>query len=532
MALPSGAELLALLASGDDILVKNALQRLCYAIEAGQRVDLSRDPRLYAAIVNLKGSTDRYVRRWLYKLVALLRIGQLAPWLIGQLDGVDTDPENISWAAGALHVVAGRAFARRNLAGVGIDPDAVAIQLAAGYFQVSAPVERSVLRKAMDDDDPLLHRWISLRYGRDPSVLPKEVLADLVSGSTASVTEYAVWAIHNDPHGRIADIPLYPQDFAKFPSSVRRWYLRVLLKDRANLLPYIDLVRQGMSDEAPAVREGLALGLIDTSFSADFADELSGWYVRERDPVVRLAIARSMFSQRRRHQQFQQLLGAERRAEGSLVGRLFSADRSPRPSKIFVPTSRRRRKGSVLRSPLPAILGESQENVYLLGIDTVDFSKRTDRQQYTIFRDLLDSLRHEEVLAVEDPADIATLLTGDGVFVGFRKVTSRLSPIRVALRLKRMYEELRGYELRFGINSGPATWVFFDSGGPQLISHAVNWTARVMSAAGANQILISDSYYQQCIRPAADELPEVKFDSVSGHTTKHGEPLPMWQVVS
>jgi class 3 adenylate cyclase len=180
---------------------------------------------------------------------------------------------------------------------------------------------------------------------------------------------------------------------------------------------------------------------------------------------------------------------------------------------------------------LPTIVGETQENVYLLGIDTVDFSKRSDKQQYAIFRDLIDSLRHEDLVATEDPQDVAVLLTGDGVFVGFRKVTSRLSPLRVALRLRRMYQELRSYELRFGVNGGPATWIFFDNGGPQLISHAVNWTARVMSAAGGNQVLISDSYYQQCIRPAIDEIPEAKFDSVQGLVTKHNEPLAIWQAI-
>ncbi|WP_430495929.1 hypothetical protein ACQRWP_16810 [Micromonospora trifolii] len=529
MALPSGEELLALLASGDDALAKRALQRLCYAIEAGRRVDLTKDPRLYAATANLKGSTDLHVRRWLYKLIGLLRIEQLAPWLAGQLNGVDTDLENMSWAAGALHVVAGTAHTRTSLVKIGLDPDAAAVKLAAGYFRGSVPVEPVVLRKAMADDDPLVHRWISLRYGRDPSVLPKEVLGDLVTSSTASVAEYAVWAVHNDPRGRISDIPLHPQDFGRFPPNVRRWYLRVLLKNGTNLLPYVDLVRAGMSDDASVVREGLALGLVDVGFGAELASELADWYAREDDPVVQLAIARVMFAKRRRHRQFQQILKAERTINSSFVGQLFSVERPLRPSKIFLPTQRRTRKEPTVPSPLPAITGQRQENVYLLGIDTVDFSKRSDRQQYTIFRDLLDSLRHEDILVAEDPDDVAVLLTGDGVFVGFRQVTSRLSPIRLALRLRRMYQELRAYDLRFGVNSGPATWIYFESGGPQLISHAVNWTARVMSAAGANQILVSDSYYQQCVRPATDELPAVSFVSVSGNTTKHGEPLLTWQ---
>jgi class 3 adenylate cyclase len=511
-------------------MAKGALQVICYAIESGRAVDLAQEPRLYIAIAELMQSTDPLVRRWLYKLIGLLKLAQLAPWIQGQLAGVDADSENISWAAGALHALRGKFQAQIELTKLGIDYQDPVIRLAAGYFGSGRPIERSVLNAAANSDDALTHRWLSLRYGQDPSSVPKGLLADLVTSSSSSVIEYTVWAVHNDPRGRLSDVRLFPQDFAAFPTNVRRWYIRVVLKDAANILPYRDLLRAAMRDESAHVREGLALGLMPIPIDALLADEILEWFGREADPRVRFAIGRVLHAKRRKYASFHIALLAEN--DDSLVAQAFIVQKAPRTSRIFIPgQGKKSKRGQSVRSTLPTIVSDSEESVHLLGVDTVDFSTKTDKQQYTIFRDLLDSLQHEDILVNVNPDEVAVLLTGDGMFIGFRHISRRLAPLQLALQLRRTFAALRSYELRFGINSGPATWIFMNEGGPQVISHAVNWTARVMAGAHGSQILMSDTYYQTYVLPARDLLPGVKLMKVGDLLTKHGEPLVAWEAV-
>jgi class 3 adenylate cyclase len=193
---------------------------------------------------------------------------------------------------------------------------------------------------------------------------------------------------------------------------------------------------------------------------------------------------------------------------------------SPRPARIFVPG-----RPAGKSHPLPVIERDFTDQVYILGTDTVDFSRRTDHQQFLIFRQLLDALRDEELITRQDPADLAVLSRGDGVFVCFRQPANRLAPLHLALRLRPHFPDLR-----FGVNSGPATWILMRGGGTEVISHAVNWTARVMSAAAGNQVLLSDPYYHTIVLPSTDDLPETAFQFIDGLTTKHGEPLPAWEV--
>ena len=529
MKVPGDHELLALLASGDPRLVKRGLQLICDAIEAGRRVDLARDPLLYAVISTLKSSADILVRRWLYKLIGLLGIRELVPWLEGQLHGRDEDPENITWAAGALIGIVGPTSARRKLTRANLNPSNPAFALAGDYFRYGPPIDRSILMKTLDQDDPVAHKWLSMRFGKDPDSMPKDVLPDLATSGNATVVEYSIWALHRAPGGRLSDIPIFPQDLDSLAPNVRRWYLRLLLKHPINTTPYADVITHAMSDTEPFVREGVALGLLGSPIDRSLAENVADWFTREPEPLVRLALARTISENQKRYPYYQELLAQEREGDGSLVAKILPSPPSKKAAKIFVPSPRMLRRSATLFNPVPTIISNVQDDTYLLGIDTVNFSEHTDRQQYTIFRDIIDALSNEETILRQDPENMAVLLTGDGAFIAFRGSQARLSPLRLAFTLQRDFDELRAYKLRFGVNSGPATWIYFKQSSPQLISHAVNWAARVMSASEGNQILLSDHYYQQYVRPARDELTGATFRMMSGLKTKHGEEIPAWE---
>ncbi|HET9139422.1 hypothetical protein [Actinophytocola sp.] len=496
-----------LLTNNNPRMSKRGLQWICDCIEAGRRADLGRDLRLGRLIAPLKRSDDVNVRRWLYKLIGLVRARPWSAWLSGQVAGGETDLENLTGAYGALSAIEGTVTAARRAGPGPLDPDSPAVRLAADYFLGAPPVDRRVISAALDDD-PLTQKWLSLRHGADTDSVPREVLRDIAGTDHPGAVEYAIWAVHRDRFGRLADLPLNPAGIAGYPPNVRRWYIRLVVKDAENLVPYSDLIADAMADPEPAVREGLALGLIDVQFDPVLAGDVMAWFTTEREPLVRFALRRVLSAHHRRYPAMTGLL-TRTGGDGGVSAR--------RPARIFV---RRHAPARVV----PTAGRDLVDQVYILGTDTVGFSSRTDRQQLLIFRQLLDALRAEDLVLRQDPATVAILPRGDGAFLCFRQPQNRLAPLRVALRLRPHFPGLR-----FGVNSGPANWVALPGGGTEVISHAINWAARVTTAASGGQILLSDPYYRTIAAPSADDLPGASFRFVPGLTTKHGEPLPAWE---
>jgi hypothetical protein len=527
---PGREELLFLLSSGNPHLIKRGLQRICDAAEHGRRIDLARDSALRALVVVQQRSTDVLVRRWLYKLIGLSGNGSWVAWLQGQLAGHETDPENLSWAIAALHALVGRAEANLRLVRASRDPDDIVVQLSRRYFVRGPPLGREVVSGVVGDDQALAHQWLSLLFGKDPGVVPREVVGELATSDEAAVSEYAIWAVHADPGGRLRHLSLHPQDFDRMPANVRRWYLRLVAKDGDDLETYQDLVIEGTRDKDPAVREGAALALAEAAvLPAALVRETGIWIESDPNPLVQLALGRVLVAHRGRQPVLDRLVGSAIDADRLSIDVVDSVRRSP-PARIFVPPVRRL-KEPILMEPVPTIVASSDETVYLLGLDTVRFSERTDHEQFQIFRDVLDALRSDEQMARVSPEDIAVIPTGDGVFLGFKGTVHRLLPLQIGLLMRGTFGALRGYDVRFGVHSGVATWIVLRQGGPQLISHAVNWTARVVNAALGGEILVSAEYYHGVARPARDRLPGIRFEDTSGLLTKHGEPIAAYRVL-
>jgi hypothetical protein len=424
--------------------------------------------------------------------------------------GGETDPENLTGAYGALSVIEGPMAAARRAEHGPLDPAAPAVRLAAEYFRDAPPVDRKLIDAALNGNDPLTQKWLSLRHGADVHSVPREVIRDIAATDDPGAVEYAIWATHRDRSGRLADLPLNPADIATFAPNVRRWYMRLVVKHADNLVPYSDLIADAMADPEPAVREGLALGLIDVRFDGLLADDVMSWWACERELLVRFALHRVLSAHQRRFPAMARLLAPPGGGE----------TQSRRPSRIFVT---RRPAGRSRSSPL--IEHDLTDQIYVLGTDTVDFSSRTDRQQLLMFRHLFDALQNEDLIARQDPSAVTILPRGDGAFVCFRHPRNRLAPLLVALRLRPRFPCLR-----FGVNSGPAYWLPLRGGGTEVISHAINWAARVTTAAAGGQVLVSDPYYRTIVAPCVDDLPGTAFRQVDGLTTKHGQALPAWEI--
>lgn len=178
---------------------------------------------------------------------------------------------------------------------------------------------------------------------------------------------------------------------------------------------------------------------------------------------------------------------------------------------------------------LPVISREMTRQAYILAIDTVGFSDESDSMQYEIFRDLLADFSTDKTLAGVRQEDFIALMTGDGLILVFGGDDNRLVPLWLCQSILEKYAATRRKELRCGINCGPAYWLEMSNGSRQVIGHAINWAVRVMTAAGRNEVFLSNTYYDAVARPARSEIRGVDFEIVGGKKTKKGEDLPVWR---
>ena len=171
--------------------------------------------------------------------------------------------------------------AREALERAHYDPTQIAFSLASDYFRTSRRVPPMLLRSAMNTDSSLDHRWLSMRHGKTPSAVPLAVLRELTTSDDELVVEYSLWASHRDPHANLGCVRVDPGDFGRLAPNVRRWYIRLLLRDPDNHLPYLDVIKAAMTDESPLVREGVALGFGTVQMPKLIADDVIAWSAEE-----------------------------------------------------------------------------------------------------------------------------------------------------------------------------------------------------------------------------------------------------------
>lgn len=512
------------LRSDDPALQKRGLQEICDRLEDRFPLDLTGDPFVRAAIPRLKSSQDTFVRRWLYKLAGLLAgTPAWATWLKSQVSGGETDPENVSWAVAALGAHTAHSELRKAIEGGEHEYAGTALELAPRYFEHrSGPLDLSVVDRVMNDDDDLQHRWLTLLHGKDARLVARDVIVALNRHPSPLVAEYSIWSIYRDPAGRLFDLDIRQSELPDLPGNVRRWYYRLFTKHSENLAwPNGDVIEFATRvDPDPQAREGFALGLTDYS-GPQLAKDLVDWYEREDGTLVRRALLRHFV----RFQEAHPLYKAIAHADAKLEGRHGNA-RQTRANKASV----HRAKPRTAMDPI-TIVNEQDAQAFVLAVDAVGFSLLYDVDQVRVFRDLLAELSNAPAVRSATPDTFVHLLTGDGFILAFLGVDQRFDPIRLALELQRATAHLRQYKLRFGAHAGAARLLALSDGTKQLISNAINWAARVMSVAEGNQVLISEPYYNTYIRNPLNEFPGCDLRQVPDGITKHGEPVPAFELV-
>jgi len=128
-------------------------------------------------------------------------------------------------------------------------------------------------------------------------------------------------------------------------------------------------------------------------------------------------------------------------------------------------------------------------------LDVVGFSKRTIAEQLEIKQNLDATIREQLVGTNHD--EYILLDRGDGVAVCYlgEPETAFFFAIDLRNALAAQSGERPAYDIRIGINLGPIKIIQDVNGDRAPVGDGINCAARVMDFAGANEILVSRSFY-------------------------------------
>lgn len=296
-----------MLATQDAEHVKAGLQRACEILEGGQAFLSSTFLKVGLPLHLL--SPQVRVRRWAYKLVALLKDDSHLDQLEAALLGFERDTENRGWASAAFSGLAdegrkGRLTARLN------DYRGTSLELAAKLYARGEP-SRDDLDLKVWEDQPLARKWLCLLcgYARDnPRTIDQrfgdlDLVRNSVGDSNAEVVEYSIWAEHRHPDGSFRSLLRRPDELLAFP-NVRRWVYRLLTKNADAAVSNLDLLTEKMDasrETSEVAREGLAMGLAKLELDERRMETID-WFVNEGSLRVRLALVDHLALLANRHQ--------------------------------------------------------------------------------------------------------------------------------------------------------------------------------------------------------------------------------------
>lgn len=284
-----------MLASHDAEQVKAGLQRACEVLEGGQAF-ISYDFLKMGLAAHLQ-SPELRVRRWAYKLVALLKDAAYLDQLETALLSFEDDPENRGWASAAFSGLADEGRKTRLTTRL-TDYRGTSLELAAKLYARGEPA-RDDLHLSVWEREPLARKWLCLLcgYARDnPRTIDQrfgdlDLVRNSISDDDAEVVEYSIWAEHRHPDGSYRHLLRKPDELLAFP-NVRRWVYRLLTKDPEAATSNLDLLTEKMdaaNETSEAAREGLALGLAGLHLDERRIQTID-WFSNEASHRVRFAL--------------------------------------------------------------------------------------------------------------------------------------------------------------------------------------------------------------------------------------------------
>ncbi|MBH5392095.1 hypothetical protein [Bradyrhizobium diversitatis] len=275
--------------------VKAGLQRACEILEGGQAfLDYTF---LNASLAAHLISPEIRIRRWSYKLVALLKDNRHLDQLEKALLGTETDAENRGWASAAFSGLADE-VRKSNLIRRLSDYKGTSLELAAKLYARGEPARDELDLRAWERE-PLARKWLCLLCGYapdNPRTIDQrfgdlDLVRNSVSDSDVEVVEYSIWAEHRHPEGSFRHLLRRPDELLAFP-NVRRWLYRLMTKDAVAARSNLDFLTEKMdasNETSEVAREGLALGLASLELHERRVETID-WFESEPSLRVRLAL--------------------------------------------------------------------------------------------------------------------------------------------------------------------------------------------------------------------------------------------------
>lgn len=182
----------------------------------------------------------------------------------------------------------------------------------------------------------------------------------------------------------------------------------------------------------------------------------------------------------------------------------------------------------------------------ILTIDIVNYSMRSQHEQLALFKALVEIVRKALPEQARHPANRLWSPSGDGGSLTFFDTPFDAALITAIMISKYIKEYNKGefydenkellpkptepLEIRTGIHSGPVTkGIDFDER-QNVWGNGINISARVMSMAKPNQIVISESYYEDASLSRDAEHPGIEIIRIGKWWAKHNLPIFLYNV--
>ena len=289
------AYLKAQLETGDLVRTKRALQEISKLYRGGSRFIQDQLIGVEIAIVGLlMSSHDTKVRRWALNTLAQLGREQSCKGaILHALQTYHADAEVLAAAIAALYRLCREASTE--LRRMGFDEQTVT--LAALQHVPAAKLNLSCLPVRPDQANAELIKLGLIVVGLDraptnmfePNHENAAIVRALGRHHDPIVSQYAVWAITENPALGVADLGIDLKDIEQLPANVRAWVFQLLAIESSSTDANNEYIMAGIEDQSPEARLGLAVGLKD-SFSPSLAPHILEWFTREMDGEIRSQI--------------------------------------------------------------------------------------------------------------------------------------------------------------------------------------------------------------------------------------------------
>lgn len=175
----------------------------------------------------------------------------------------------------------------------------------------------------------------------------------------------------------------------------------------------------------------------------------------------------------------------------------------------------------------------SQHRTWLSSVaflDVVGFSKRSIHEQLMV-KQHMDGVIRQQLNDVS-PDDYILLDRGDGAAVCFlvEPEAAFFFAVHVRDALRAQADARPAYDIRVGINLGPIKIIHDVNGDRAPVGEGINCAARVMDFAGANEVLVSRSFYE-VIGCQSQEYADL-FSYLGRRADKHVREFELYEVVS